>query len=101
AYVVPLPGARLQDVVVRVGAEARAEAAHELLERRARRARAAPQLAPPPLLRVEPRRPHHAERGESLRWRRGVVAAMKRRVGRERRDLSLEPHDAVTVCPGG
>src|SRR4029079_511259 len=54
ADIVPLPGSRLQDVVVGVGRKALAERLPHVLERRPRRRARFPQLAPPPLLRIEP-----------------------------------------------
>ena len=91
----------LQDVVVGVGVEAFAEAEHVLLEGGARRGGGAPQLLAPPLLRVEPAGPDHAEGFEALFGLGGVVAVVEGGVGGEGGDLAFEADDAVAVGFGG
>ena len=96
ADVVALPGARLQDEIVRVvvGEERPAPIFDLLLERAIRRV-GLPHLTAPPLLRIQPAEPDHAVRFDALAGRRRVVAAVERRVRGERGDLSFEPHDAM------
>ena len=95
----PLPRAHLQDEVVGIGAsyEARAEVLDRLVQRRVGPLHRPPEIAPPPLLRVEPAAPDRRERRKPFDRRRGVVAAVEGRVRGERGYLSFEPHDTMRV----
>src|ERR1700737_4201425 len=50
----------------------------------------APQLPPPPLLRIEPRCPHHRERLQSFRWLRCVIPILESRVCGQRGNLPFQ-----------
>lgn len=99
ADVVRLPGAHLPDQVVgvRTGEELRRVARHGLVEGGAGRHLAAPQLAAPPLLRVQPGEPDQGGGLDAAGGLGGVVAAGKGGVGRDRRDPAVEADDAVAV----
>ena len=96
ADVVALPGSRLQNHVVGiVVGEERPAPVFELLIERAIGRGDLPHLPAPPLLRVEPSEPDHPVGFDPFARRSGVVAAVERRIRRQRGNLPFEAHDAV------
>src|SRR5579859_1260275 len=79
AHIVPLPGPRLQDEIVGVGArdEVGAVLVQHLLEGRGVRGALPPQFFAPPLLGEKPARPYDGECFQTFRRRRSIVAILK------------------------
>jgi hypothetical protein len=99
ADIVPLPGAHLQDQIVRIraGDEIGSVMLYDLVECGTGRFLCLSQLLPPPFLRKEPCSPYDRKCLDALHWLGRIVTTFEGFICSQSGDFALEAHDAVSI----